>query len=78
MAGRKQIHELLKQLGEDDELRARMEANPVETLAEFGFEIDASIAPFRVALPSKEHIRENSELLAKQVEATSGWIIFAR
>lgn len=78
MVGRKQIHELLKQLGEDDDLRARMESNPVETLAEFGFKIDPAIAPFRVALPSKEHIRDNTELLAKQIEATSGWVIFAR
>lgn len=75
---KQQAQALLARLAEDDELRARLEANPVATLAEFGFEIDPAIAPYRVTLPSKEHIRENAELLAAQLEATSGWIIFAR
>lgn len=62
----------------NDEFRAQLEANPVATLAEFGFDVDPKIAPYAVSLPSKEHIKENFELLAKQIEATGGWIVFCR
>ena len=78
MATQGQALELLKGLAEDDALRARMESDPVATLAEFGFVVDKAIAPERVALPSKEHLRENADKFARQLEATSGWIIFAR
>lgn len=78
MANQSQTLALLQGLAEDDALRERMETDPVATLAEFGFEVDRSIAPPRVALPSKEHIRDNMEILSRQLEATSGWIIFCR
>jgi putative modified peptide len=78
MANQSQTLALLQGLAEDDELRARMETDPVATLAEFGFVVDPSIAPERVSLPSKEHLRENADKFARQLEATSGWIIFCR
>lgn len=62
----------------DDEFRAKLEANPVAVLAEFGFVIDPKIAPYAVSLPSKEHIKENFDLLSKQIEASSTWILFCR
>lgn len=78
MAGQKRALELLDRLATDDEFRARVETDPVAALAEYGFEIDPKIAPYAVKLPSKEHIRDNAELLAAQLEATSGWIVFSR
>lgn len=60
----------------DDEFRAQLQANPVATLAEFGFDIDSEIAPHGITLPSKEHIKENFDLLSKQIEASNTWVIF--
>lgn len=78
MAKQTKAQQLLERLASDDDFRARMEKEPVAALAEYGFVIDPEIAPSNVALPSKEHIKENADLLAKQLEATSGWIVFCR
>lgn len=78
MANQRNAHKLLDRLATDDEFRARMEADPVAALAEYGFHVDPTIAPYAVMLPSKEHIRENADLLASQLVATSGWIVFSR
>ncbi|WP_425478040.1 hypothetical protein [Novilysobacter spongiicola] len=55
-----------------------MEADPVAALGEYGFDIDPEIAPSKVELPSKQAIAENAELLSRQIEATSAWIVFCR
>lgn len=69
---------LLQRLVEDDEFRAKMELEPIAAFAEYGYEIDPSIVPFAVTLPSKDHIKQNEKLLAKQIEATNGWVWFCR
>lgn len=78
MTEQTKAQQLLERLARDDEFRARMEKDPVAAFADYGFVIDATIAPGSVTLPSKEHIQANADLLAKQFEATSGWIIFCR
>ena len=78
MAKQTQARQLLERLASDDDFRARMEKEPVAALADYGFVIDPEIAPARITLPSKDDIKENSDLLAKQLEATSGWIVFCR
>ncbi len=78
MAEQTRAQQLLARLASDDDFRARMESNPVAAFAEHGFVIDPKIAPASVTLPSKEHIKANADLLEKQFEATSGWIVFCR
>ena len=78
MAMQRDAQKLLERLATDDDFRARMEADPVAALAEYGFVIDPKIAPHAVSLPPKEHIKENIELLSKQIEASSTWILFSR
>ncbi|HEY5613664.1 MAG TPA: NHLP-related RiPP peptide [Lysobacter sp.] len=78
MAQQTKAQQLLERLATDDEFRARMEADPVAAFADYGFVIDPEIAPGSVTLPSKEHIKANADLLAKQFEASSGWIVFCR
>lgn len=78
MANQTQAQQLLERLASDDDFRARMEREPVAALADYGFVIDPEIAPDRISLPTKEHIKANADLLAKQIEATSGWIVFCR
>ena len=69
---------LLQRLASDDAFRAAMEQNPVAAFAEYGFNLDPSILPESVNLPSKEEIEANLELLAKQFEASLGWVVFCR
>lgn len=78
MANQDNARKLLDRLATDDEFRASMEADPVAAFAEYGFAIDREIAPGKVELPSKDEISKNSDLLSKQLEATSGWVIFCR
>ncbi|HZX78939.1 NHLP-related RiPP peptide [Lysobacter sp.] len=78
MTTSKNTLELLQRLADDDDFRSRLEANPVATLAEYGFQVDPAIAPFAAHLPSKEHIRDNMDLLSKQMEASNTWVIFMR
>lgn len=78
MTEQTKAQQLLKRLATDDEFRARMEKDPIATFADYGFVIDPKIAPAAVALPSKEHIQANADLLAKQLDATSGWVVFCR
>lgn len=78
MAGQTKAQQLLQRLATDDEFRARMEKDPVATFADYGFVIDPKIAPASVTLPSKEHIKANADLLAQQLDATSGWVVFCR
>jgi putative modified peptide len=69
---------LLERLATDDEFRARMEHDPIGAFADYGFVIDPKIAPARVTLPSKQDIKANADLLAQQLDATSGWVVFCR
>lgn len=69
---------ILQRLASDDAFRASMEQNPVAAFAEYGFTLDPSIVPGSVNLPSKEEIEANLELLAKQFEASVGWVVFCR
>ncbi len=69
---------LLEKLAESEEFRLRMEADPIGVFKEYGFDIDAKLAPDKVDLPSPYEISRNLELLAEQIEATSGWIFFCR
>lgn len=78
MTGQDKARKLLERLASDDEFRSKMESDPIAALAEHGFEVDPSIAPNKVQLPSKEEIRGNIELLSKQLEATNTWVIFCR
>lgn len=78
MANQDNARKLLDRLATDDEFRANMEADPVAAFAEYGFDVDGGITPAKVNLPSKDEISKNSELLSKQIEATSGWIVFCR
>lgn len=78
MATQENARKLLERLATDDDFRAKMEADPVAAFAEHGFTIDPSIAPAKVQLPSKEEINKNTDLLSKQLEATSGWVVFCR
>ena len=78
MTGQSKAKQLLERLATDDEFRARMEKDPIAAFADYGFVIDPKIAPAAVSLPSKEQIHANADLLAKQVDATSGWVVFCR
>jgi len=78
MTTSKNTLELLQRLADGDDFRSRLEANPVATLAEYGFQVDPAIAPAVAHLPSKEHVRANMALLGKQMEATNTWVIFMR
>ncbi len=78
MANQDNARKLLDRLATDDEFRASMEADPVAAFAKYGFTIDREIAPGKVELPSKDEIGKNTDLLSKQIEATSGWVIFCR
>jgi putative modified peptide len=78
MANQDNARKLLDRLAKDDEFRARMEADPVATFAEYGFTIDHAIAPNKITLPSKDEISKSIDLLSKQIEATNGWIVFCR
>lgn len=69
---------LLERLSTDDEFRARMEADPIAAFAEYGFTIDPEIAPRKIELPSKYEISKNLDMLSRQIEATSGWVVFCR
>lgn len=78
MANQDNARKLLERLAQDDAFRAKMESDPIPVLAEYGFKVDPSIAPGKVQLPSKEEIASNIDLLSKQLEATSAWVIFCR
>ncbi|GAB2629509.1 NHLP-related RiPP peptide [Novilysobacter erysipheiresistens] len=78
MANQDNARKLLERLAQDDAFRAQMESDPITALAEHGFKVDPSIAPSKVQLPSKDEITSNIDLLSKQLEATSGWVIFCR
>ncbi|MDQ3617474.1 MAG: NHLP-related RiPP peptide [Pseudomonadota bacterium] len=78
MTSQENARKLLQRLADDDDFRARMEADPVSVLAEHGFMVDREIAPAKVELPSKEDINKNIELLSKQFDATNSWVIFCR
>ena len=79
MATQDNARKLLERLAEDDDFRARMEADPVAAFAEHGFTLDPAILPDKkVVLPSKEEIRGNLDKMSRQLEATSGWIVFCR
>lgn len=78
MTNQDSARKLLDRLATDDEFRASMEADPVAAFAEYGFTVDREIAPPKVSLPSKDEISKNADLLSKQIEATSGWIVFCR
>lgn len=69
---------ILQRLASDDAFRAKTEQDPVAAFAEYGFTLDPSIVPGSVNLPSKEEIEANLELLAKQFEASVGWVVFCR
>lgn len=69
---------LLQRLVADDGFRQRMEADPVLAFSEYGFMIDRATAPATVALPSKEVLKQTAEVLGKQLDATSGWVVFCR
>lgn len=78
MADQDNARKLLERLAQDDAFRAKMESDPITSLAEYGFKVDPSIAPAKVQLPSKDEITSNIDLLSKQLEATNVWIIFCR
>jgi len=78
MTEQTKTQQLLQRLATDDEFRARMEKDPIGTFADYGFVIDPKIAPASVSLPSKEDIKTDADLLAKQLDATSGWVVFCR
>lgn len=78
MTNQDNARKLLERLATDDDFRAKMESDPITALAEHGFKVDPSIAPSKVQLPSKEEISGNIELMSKQLEATSAWIVFCR
>lgn len=78
MANQDDARKLLDRLAKDDDFRASMQSDPVAAFAEYGFTIDPEIAPAKISLPSKDEISKSADLLSKQLEATSGWVIFCR
>lgn len=44
---------LLHRIAQDDEFRARLEADPVAAFAEVGVELDTALVPERVELPHR-------------------------
>jgi putative modified peptide len=79
MATQDNARKLLQRLAEDDDFRARMEADPVAAFAEHGFTLDPDILPDKkITLPPKDEIERNIDKMSRQLEATSGWIVFCR
>lgn len=78
MATQDNARKLLERLASDDDFRALMEKSPVAAFAEYGINVDPSIAPGKVALPSKEEIGSDLDLLSKQIEGSYGFILFTR
>jgi putative modified peptide len=52
---------LLGMLANDDDVRARFEANPAAVLAEHGIDFDPANLPSPVKLPSKEELQQTME-----------------
>lgn len=78
MAAQDNARKLLERLASDDDFRELMQKSPVTAFAEFGIHLDPEIAPSKVILPSKEEIGSDIDLLSKQMQLSSGFIIFAR
>lgn len=55
---REEAYDFLNQLATDDELRARVEADPGAELARRGIEISPELLPERARLASKDHIAD--------------------
>lgn len=55
---RDEAYDLLRQLAQDDDLRARIEADPGTELANRGIEISEQLLPAQAKLASKEQIEE--------------------
>lgn len=69
---------MLERLASDDEFRARVEADPIGGLAEYGFKIDPANVPKSVKLPEKAQIRANLDALSQEFHSTAGVVIFVR
>lgn len=78
MSSNDNARNLLLRLVQDAAFRTRMESDPVTAFAEYGFQIDPTIAPSAVQLPSNQDIEQNIDLLSQQLEASDGWVVFAR
>jgi putative modified peptide len=68
---------LLGMLAEDDDFRARFEANPAGVLTEHGIDFDPTELPVPATLPSKEELKETLEerLQAAQEPSAKLWPI---
>lgn len=62
---------------QDTAFRAHMESDPVAAFAEYGIQIDPTIAPDTVQLPSNQDIEQNIDLLSRHLETSAPWVIFA-
>lgn len=65
MTGREYV-DFLRKLATDDDFRARLEKDPVSTLAAHRIRVDPDDVPGEVQLPSKEALQETVEHLEKQ------------
>ena len=60
---REEAYDFLRQLAEDDDLRASVEADPATELANRGIAISPELLPAQVKLASKEQMQELLTLL---------------
>jgi putative modified peptide len=69
-------HALIERLARDDVFRAEMVADPVATVAQYGFSIDRSCLPEGgIKLPSKAVLNEHLDAIAERFAAASYLIV---
>lgn len=69
---REEAYDFLKQLAEDDDVRARIEADPGSELANRGIVISPQLIPERAKLASKDQIAELLVLMGDDPEDKLG------
>ena len=70
------VDQLLDKLGNDDDFRACMIADPMGVLHDMGLEGDAADIPALRTLPSKEVIRANRALIKAKLTTTDDLLYF--
>lgn len=77
MTDKSKLSALLEKLGNDDDFRARLTANPSAALGELGIDVPDAMRNESVSLPSKEEFQaRKDEWLAQAHDAPHAMMIF--
>lgn len=70
-------HAFIERLARDDAFRAEMIADPVGTVAQYGFSIERSCLPANgITLPSKDVLNTHLDLFAEKFAASASVVVF--